>query len=437
MGITRVNRVVVTGLGAMSPLGLGASALWRGVAEGRSGIGFNSNFDTSTFPIRIAGQVRGFTDNDFGFGFRLPRSHQLCLAAVGEALENAGLSLAALREKRLGVYIGFGIAGLSELELLQQYRSSLDGYGAPPAALPAVEVLVRHKPGAISSLILGYLGVAGRSQVLDSACASGAIAIGAAFRDIRSGRIELALAGGTCSLVDLIPVASYHKLRALAVDDGDPAAASCPFDARRRGFVMSEGAGMLLLESLESAAHRNAVPLAEITGYGITTSGYRLTDMPPDGTPQRRAMHAALIDAGRSPDEIDYVNAHGTSTRQNDPAETQAIKDLCGPRAYSVPVSSTKSMIGHAFTAAGALEAVVTVMAVHSGVVPPTINYQVPCPECDLDYVPSHARTHPIKVALNNSFGFGGQNAVNVFEKFPVDDAHRAKADSERTEQTT
>ena len=286
----------------------------------------------------------------------------------------------------------------------------------------------RHEPSSritalawVQTLLGELLGLGQHlriTRVIDGACASGGEAIGDAFRHIQHGQVEVALASGACSWTNFVGLSIYQKLTTLSTEAEIPAQASRPFDALRNGFVMAEGAAVLVLENLEHALRRGAQPLAEVTGYGSTTSTYRVTDMPPDGMPQWKAMELALQDADLAPEEIDYVNAHGTSTRQNDPVETLAIRRLLGKRAWEVPVSSNKSMLGHTITASGVLEAIATVKTIQEGILPPTINLYHPDPACDLDYVANHARQQTVRAALSNSFGFGGQNSALVIEEF-------------------
>lgn len=416
--------VVITGIGAVTPFGTTVKDFWDGLKNGRSGISFNRKFHGTCFPVKAVGSVKNFNDSDFGFGFELPRSYQFMLKASDEALTTAKLQLSEERNARIGIFTGFCLAGFSENEKAEQYiyNCKLDPiYPSKMFSSRRLDYFIRHQPGSISALVATYLGIAARTQVIDAACASGGMAIGEAFRQLRSGCLDIAVCGGSCSLVDLFGITFYHKLGVLSLESEVPSNASRPFDASRAGFVMAEGAGVLILESLEHAMSRGAKPLAEIIGYAATCSAYRLTDMPPEGGPQSCAIKLALEDAKEESSSVDYINAHGTSTRQNDATETSAIRTVFGKRSYQIPVSSIKSMVGHSFTAAGALECISTVMTLKDGIIPPTINFKVKSSECDLDYVPNEARFAQVQVALNNSFGFGGQNSVNVLKRWNRD----------------
>jgi 3-oxoacyl-[acyl-carrier-protein] synthase II len=405
------SRVVVTGLGAVSPLGLTAAALWRGLVEGRSGLGFATSFDVTHFPVKVTGEVAALPAAPAA-----SRTHQLLARAAREAAAHAGLATLPA-STRWGTFCARSFDWPDARALVRARRA-----GTAPTVPPgrtAAGAFASYRFGAAAPKLAAVLGVPGAprvTRVIDAACASGGMAVGEAFRQVRDGVLEVGVAAGASSWTNLLGLLAYSKLTALSPEARVPSQASRPFDARRSGFVMAEGAGVVVLERLEHALARGAAPLAEVTGYGASVSAFRITDLPPEGAPQSLAMQLALRDAGRSSGEVDYVNAHGTSTYQNDLVETRALRRLLGKRCYEVPVSSNKSMIGHTITAAGALEAIATVCTVRAGLLPPTINLTEPDPECDLDYVPLVARRHPVRVALSNSFGFGGQNCALVVE---------------------
>jgi 3-oxoacyl-[acyl-carrier-protein] synthase II len=394
---------VVTGFGAVTPLGLTAADLWEGLVAGRSGIGFVTTFDTEHFPVKVAGEVKGLPT---GKTNEVSRTHQLLRLALREALDHSALGASAT-PVRLGVFCG----------------RSLD-WPTPAQVMVANGFdIVDRRFGATAPLLAGVVSqtvrtTTVRTQTLDGACASGGMVVGQAFRSIRDGRVDAAVAAGASSWTNLLGISVYHKLNALSLETRVPAEASRPFDARRSGFVMAEGAGVLILESLEHALWRGALPLAEITGYGATASAYRVTDLPTDAEPQATAIRAALADAGTGADDVTYINAHGTSTYQNDLIETRALHKAFGKHARDLAISSNKSMLGHTITAAGVLEAVATVCTINAGLIPPTINLNDPDPSCDLDYVPHQSRQSRVEVAVSTSFGFGGQNCALVLEAY-------------------
>lgn len=407
------QRVVVTGLGSVSPLGLNTSELWQQMVRGASGLRFLSSFDGSLFPVKVVGEIPDFPFDECS---PLSRTNQLLLLAGREASAHAALEDLP-DTSRCGIYCGRTSDWPTLPDLIHAYQVQP---GWPGGRQTRAE-FANYRIGLGPSLLGELLGIDQHltiTRVIDGACASGCEAIGEAFRHIQHGQVDVALASGACSWTNFVGLTIYHKLTTLSSEAEQPAQASRPFDALRNGFVMAEGAAVLVLESLEHAQQRNVQPLAELTGYGSTTSTYRITDMPPDGLPQWKAMELALQDAALAPDELDYINAHGTSTRQNDPVETLAIHRLLGKRAWEVPVSSNKSMLGHTITASGVLEAIATVKTIQEGILPPTINLYHPDPECDLDYIPNHARQQAVRAALSNSFGFGGQNSALVIEEF-------------------
>ena len=406
-------RVVVTGLGMVTPVGLDVASSWEGLVAGRSGIGPVTAFDATGFACRVAAEVKDFNLGAYGIepreARRMDRYIQLGLAATLEAVHDAGLSVPVPEPERSGVYIGSGMGGLATLS--QQY-----------------DVLRERGPGRVSPLLVPMLipdmasgqasitlGAQGPNLGIVSACATGAHSIGEAAELIKRGGADVMIAGGAEAVITPIAVAGFAAVRALTTRNEEPAAASRPFDRDRDGFVMGEGAGVLVLERLEHAQARGARVYAELAGYGSSADAHHLTAPPEDGRGAVRAMRQAIESAGLRPEDVDYINAHGTSTPLNDKAETAAIRTALGGHAYGVAISSTKSMIGHTLGAAGGIEAVICVKAIETGVVPPTINYQHPDPDCDLDYVPNCARTLPVRAAMSNSFGFGGHNASLLF----------------------
>lgn len=407
------QRVVITGLGSVSSLGLNTHELWQRMVKGMSGLRFLTSFDASFFPVKVVGEIPDFP---FDMHSPLSRTNQLLLVAGREASAHAALEELP-DASRCGIYCGRTSDWPTLPNLIHAYQLQ----PAWPDSTQTRAEFANYRIGLGPALLGELLGLDQHlsiTRVIDGACASGCEAIGEAFRHIQHGQVEVALASGACSWTNFVGLTIYHKLTTLSSEAELPAQASRPFDALRNGFVMAEGAAVMVLEGLEHALQRGAQPLAEITGYGSTTSTYRVTDMPPDGLPQWKAMELALQDADLAPEELDYINAHGTSTRQNDPVETLAIHRLLGERAWDVPVSSNKSMLGHTITASGVLEAIATVKTIQESILPPTINLYHPDPECDLDYVANYARPQAVHAALSNSFGFGGQNSALVIEEF-------------------
>ncbi len=408
------QRIVVTGMGAMSPLGRSVADLWGGVAAGRSGIGPITLFPADAYPTRIAGEVPDFDPRqymDFKEARRVSRASQLAVAAAHEALADARLDPATLPEET-GVLLGVGNSSFPDLEAATRTMLERGGMRVSPFAMAAV------LPSMSAGQIAIQFGVRGYNSTVSTACASGTQAIGEAMAVLRRGQAPIVLTGGVEAPICELGLAGFCVMRALSTHNAGPERASRPFDARRDGFVAGEGAAVLVLETLAGARVRGATIYAEIRGLGSSSDAYHLTAPPPDAGGAARAMAWALKDAGVGPDDIDYINAHGTATPANDASETLAIKRVFGERAPHIPVSSTKSMIGHCLGAAGALEAVVTVCALREGLIPPTINYEEPDPCCDLDYVPNEARRAPLRLALSNSFGFGGQNASLVIGRY-------------------
>ncbi len=402
-------RVLVTGTGVVSPLGNDTESLWEGLTAGRSGAGPITRFDTSTYGTRFACEVKDFTSEgilDRKEAKRMDRFVQYAVVATHEAIRTAGLDLEAVDRTRVGVVIGSGIGGM---ETFEEQHSNLVHKGpgrVSPFFIPMM--IVDMAAGQVSI----QFGLQGPNFATVSACASGAHAIGEALRLLRAGDADVILAGGSEATITPMALAGFGNARALSTRNDDPARASRPFDADRDGFVIGEGAAMLVLETEDHARRRGATPLAELCGYGATGDAYHMTAPCVDGEGAARAMRRALADARLPLEQVQYVNAHGTSTPAGDPAEVSAIKSVFGEHARRLMVSSTKSMTGHLLGAAGGIEAVATVLTLARGVVPPTINLERPDPTCDLDFVPAQARTHRVTGALSNSFGFGGHNVT-------------------------
>lgn len=428
------RRVVVTGMGVVTPLGHSVAELFTAQVEGRTAVGPITRFDARTFPTTFASEVKGF---DLGRFLRDPQRFRNCglntqfaLAAAKQALEDAGLLDPARGDRsRMGVYLGSGEGSDEFPVLVRGLAHASPPLGVPGSVDPArfTEVMLQWMNGPRESEQEMYTPAArlalefaleGPNLACQTACAASSQAIGEALDLIRSGAADVMLAGGSHSMIHPLGVTGFNRLTALSQRNDSPQTASRPFDRDRDGFVLGEGAGMLVLEELEHAKARGAPIYAELTGYGSTADAYRMTDPHPEGRGASQAMADALIDAGLRPADIGYINAHGTSTQANDATETAAIKTVFGEHAYRIPVSSSKSMLGHLIAAAGAVELIITIMALRQGVIPPTINYQTPDPLCDLDYVPNTARTARFYHALSNSFGFGGQNIALIVSRF-------------------
>ena len=405
----------MTGVGLVSPLGIGTQPNWEALSAGRSGIGPITRFDASQFSARIAGEVKDFDPLQFIEKKDVKKMDvfiQLAIAAAQFAVDDAGLAVTPEIATRVGVFIASGIGGFSTIE--REHRALLEG--GPRRISPF------FIPAAIINLAAGQVsirfGAKGPNSATCTACSASAHAIGDALEIIRRGRADVMIAGGSESAITPMGVGGFAAMRALSTRNDEPATASRPFDLNRDGFIMGEGAGVVVLEELGFAQRRGAPIYAELVGYGMSADAFHITAPSEDGDGGVRVMASALDDAGVAPGEIDYVNAHGTSTPFNDKLETLAIRRLFGDHATKLAISSTKSMTGHLLGAAGGLEAGITVLAIKHQLVPPTINYQTPDPECDLDYVPNTARPMSIRYALSNSFGFGGTNGALLFKKF-------------------
>jgi 3-oxoacyl-[acyl-carrier-protein] synthase II len=409
------QRIVVTGVGVVSPFGVGVEPFWGGLKSGRSAIGRITHFDPSGYPCQIAGQVPGFEPQrymDFKEARRMSRSSQLAVAAARMAVEAAGLRIDSGNSEEVGALIACGTTSMPDVEQAVLTMAERGGMKISPFFIP---IALPHMP---SSQVAIQLGLRGYTTAISTACAAGAQAIGEAAAVIRRGDAEIMLAGGTEAPITALSLGAFCVMRALSTQGNErPELASRPFDGRRDGFVPGEGAAVLVLERLSSARRRGADVLAEVAGYGATSDAYHVTAPDPDGNGAARAIRKALQSARLDPQQVDYINAHATSTAAGDSSETKAIKQIFGEYAYSVPISANKSMIGHLTGAAGAVEAAATILALRNGLIPPTINQEEPDPECDLDYVPNVARPADLSVAISNSFGFGGVNAVLVFRK--------------------
>jgi 3-oxoacyl-[acyl-carrier-protein] synthase II len=408
------RRVVVTGLGALTPVGNTAEEFWSSLIHGRSGIGPITRFDATDFPTRIAGEVRNFDPLDFvdkKDARRLDPYLQYAIAGAVLAVRDAGLDTDAIDATRFGVLIGSGIGGITTL--LENHKTLLER--GPDRVSPFfIPMLIINMASGLVSM---RFGAKGPNSSVVTACATGNHAIGDAFKIIQRGDADVMIAGGAEAIIMPLTIAGFCAVKAMTTRNDDPERASRPFDAERDGFVCSEGAGIVVLESREHALRRDARIYAEVRGYGMSGDAHHMTAPDPEGDGAARAMAAALRDAAVAPEDVGYINAHGTSTPYNDKFETMAIKRVFGEHARRLAVSSTKSMTGHLLGAAGGIEAIATSLALHHGVLPPTINYEHPDPECDLDYVPNQARKQDVELAASNAFGFGGTNATLIFGK--------------------
>ena len=402
------RRVVITGVGIVSPLGLDTPSTWKALLEGKSGIGPITKFDVSAFSSRIGGEVRNFDPEKYIDRKEVKKMDSFihfAIAASKEAMTDSGLKIDKSNDERVGVYIGSGIGGMPLFEETHIQYLDKGPRRISPFFIPGM--IVNLAAGQVSILY----GAKGPNLACATACATGNHAIGEAMRLIREDYADAMIAGGTDAVIVPLAVGGFCAMKALSTRNDDPEKASRPFDAGRDGFVIGEGSGILVLEERERAIARGAKIYAELAGYGISGDAYHISAPSPDGDGAARAMRGALRDASVEPSQVDYVNAHGTSTPVGDAIETLAIKTVFGGHAREMAVASTKSMTGHLLGAAGGLESAITALAVRDGIVPPTINYETPDPSCDLDCVPNKARRMPIRAALNNSFGFGGTNA--------------------------
>lgn len=409
------RRVVVTGLGLVTPLGIGVKDSWEAMLDGRSGIGIINTFDSSDLPVHIAGEVKGFDPSTYIELKEIKKMDKFihfALAASIMAVEDSGIKITGDNAERVGVIIGSGMGGLPAIE--HYHKAYLEkGYRRiTPFFIPML--IINLASGQVSI----KFGAKGPNSAVATACATGSHAIGDAFKVIQRGDADAMIAGGTESVITPMAIGGFAVMKALSTRNDEPEKASRPFDRDRDGFVMGEGAGVVILESLESAKARNAKIYAEVTGYGMTSDAYHITTPSPGGEGAAICMRSALKDADASPESVDYINAHGTSTKYGDELETEAIKKIFGEHAYRLCVSSTKSMTGHLLGASGGVEAVVSILTVYNDVIPPTINLENPDPECDIDYVPIKARNKTVNCALSNSFGFGGTNACLLFRKY-------------------
>ena len=409
-----LQRVVVTGLGAVTPIGNSVSDYWFGLTSGISGVASISLFDASRHACRFAAEVKDFDPTGFIEPKEAKRWDRYCqfgVVAAKQALAHAGLEITEANAERIGISIGSGVGGLLTMETQAHV---LEGKGPGRVSPFTVPMMI---PNMATGLAAIALGAKGPSSAVSTACAAGSNSIGDASRLLQMGKADAMICGGAESAITPLGVAGFASAKALSFRNDDPATASRPFDRERDGFVIGEGSGLLVLETLSHAKARGAIILAEIVGYGTTCDAHHITSPTPGGVGGAAAMRLAIEDGGLSAESIDYVNAHGTSTPANDSNETAAIKSALGQRAYKVPVSSTKSMTGHLLGGSGGIEAVACVLALQHNVVPPTINYNNPDPDCDLDVVPNSAREHTLETVLSNSFGFGGHNVCLAFQR--------------------
>jgi 3-oxoacyl-[acyl-carrier-protein] synthase II len=409
------KRVVVTGIGMITPVGLDTKSSWEGLVNGKSGIGPITQFDDKTIPTQIAGEIPGFDAEKYIEPKeikKMDRFIHLAVAASQMAMDDSGLQITPENADQVGVIVSAGMGGLPAIERVHDtYREK--GYRrVTPFFIPMT--IINEAAGILS---IRY-GAKGPNISIVTACATGTHSIGDAFKWIQRGDADAMIAGGTESCICPLGVGGFNAMKALSTRNDEPQRASRPFDAERDGFIMGEGSGIVVLEEMESAMKRGARIYAEVTGYGASGDAYHITAPAPNGDGAARCMKMALRDAGVSPADMGYINAHGTSTKFGDELETTAIKTVFGEHAYKLAVSSTKSMTGHLLGAAGGVEAVISVLALDRGILPPTINLENPDPECDLDYVPNEARQKQVDVAMSNSFGFGGTNACLIFKRF-------------------
>lgn len=409
------KRIVITGLGAITPVGIGKDEFWKSLTNGVSGIDTITHFDPSEYTTKFAGEVKGFDSAQYmdkKEAKRMDRVTQFAVAATKMAFDDAKIDLDKEDRTRIGTIIGTGIGGINTLH--DQYKTLFDK--GPSRISPFfVPMMIANMPSGVTSITYGLQGIC---TCVVTACATGTNAIGDAFKVIQRGDADVMVAGGVEACISPAMVAGFSSMKALSTRNDEPQRASRPFEKDRNGFVMGEGAGIVILESLEHALARGAHIYAEIAGYGSNADAYHITSPAPEGVQAARCMAMALRDADLEPNTVDYINAHGTSTALNDKNETQAIKTLFGEHAYKLAISSIKSMTGHLLGAAGGIECIATALTISNSLIPPTINYETPDPELDLDYVPNRARSQEVSVALSNSFGFGGHNASILLKKY-------------------
>jgi 3-oxoacyl-[acyl-carrier-protein] synthase II len=409
------RRVVITGVGLVTPLGIGVEETWQALCAGKSGVGKITRFDTSDFQTKIAAEVKDFHAEDFlplKEAKRTERFIAYAIAAARMALEDSGLVIDDRNSDRVGVITGCGLGGLG---ILESTCNTLDKRGPRRVSPFFIPMMIGNMaPGMISI----HLGARGPNASLATACAAGAHAIGDSFKIIGNGLADAMITGGVEAVVNPTCIAGFNAMKALSTRNDEPEKASRPFERDRDGFVVGEGSGIMIIEALDHALARGARIYAEIIGYGMTGDGYHMTAPPPDGNGAVRCMEAALDDAGLAPHQIDYINAHGTSTPLNDLSETRAIKKVFNDHAYKLAISSTKSMTGHLLGGAGGIETIFTALTITDGIMPPTINHDAADPECDLDYVPNVMRKAKVKLAMTNSFGFGGTNASLILAEY-------------------
>ena len=415
MAHCEIKRVVVTGLGSITPLGNNLEDYWQGLVSGSNGVGKITLFDSTDFACQFAAEVKGFNPHDFmekKEAKKIDRFSQFAIAASKQALINANLEINDLNADRIGVLIGTGVGGIRVMETQKENLLTKGPRRVSPFTIPS---MIANMAAGLTAI---HTGARGPNSCTVTACAAGSHAIGDAFRIIQRGYADAMICGGAEAAITPLSFAGFCSAKALSTRNDDPTHASRPFDIDRDGFVMGEGSGILILEDLDSALNRNARIYGEIVGYGMTCDAYHMTSPVPEGLGATKAIELALKDADLHAEQVDYVNAHGTSTSANDSNETKAIKKALGENAYKIAISSTKSMTGHLLGGSGGIEAVATMMAIANSQVPPTINLANPDPECDLDYVPNNSRQLEVNVALSNSFGFGGHNVTLAFKKY-------------------
>ena len=408
------QEVVVTGAGLVTPLGIGVEPTWSGLIEGRSGIDYITRFDTEGYKTKIAGQVKDFNAADFMSKKEARQTERFiayAVAATRMALEDAGLTIDPSNADRVGVFTGCGLGGLQTME---DCRDTLVSRGPGRVSPFVIPMLIGNMAPGIIAI---QFGAKGPNCSVATACAAGTHAVGESTRILQNGSADVMITGGVESVITPMCIAGFNSMKALSTYNDEPQKASRPFDANRDGFVVGEGSGILILETREHAENRGARIYARVAGYGMSGDAFHMTAPSPEGEGMARCMASALEDAGLGPEDVDYINAHGTSTQINDVYETQAIKTVYGEHARNLAISSTKSMTGHLLGGAGGIETVFTALTIHHGIIPPTINLENPDPQCDLDYVRDHARKQDVSTAMNNSFGFGGTNAAVVLTK--------------------